>query len=73
MHKDILPELACLQYQRDHRILKSCLRAKQSGIEIKISTKGSTINVVALSPFLYSRSKYFKLKFSWTFGAVTCG
>lgn len=71
MHKNILPELAYLQWQQDDSILKGYLRTKQSRIEIKISAKGSAINVVVLSPFLHSRSKHFRLKSSWTFGAVT--
>lgn len=73
MNQDILPELAYLQWQQDHSILKSCLRTKQSRIEIKISAKGSAINVVGLSPFLHSRSKHFRLKSSWTLGAVAHG
>lgn len=73
MHKEILLELAYPQWQRHHSLLKSYLRMKECRIEIKISSKGSAINMAALSPFLHSRGKQFRLKSSWTFGAVTCG
>lgn len=73
MPQDILPELDYLPWQQEYNLVKRYLRKKQSRIEIKIFTKCSAINMVALLPFLHSRSKHFRLKSSWTFGADTHG